>query len=160
MSWSNTSDITTYKSWHRSSHELTKWMLPLCYRLFLSLHSIIAASVHPSLLDSWLWLWQEKQDTCVFNLWVTSCRLKRFVNFKPIFYMNYLMIYIFKLFKLLWGLVRHDLTSLLVVLHMQLSYQLTLSVIISGLDEAVLSRPLLSSIVSPLIWKENENVIK
>ena len=29
MSWSNTSDITTYKSWHRSSHELTKWMLPL-----------------------------------------------------------------------------------------------------------------------------------
>ena len=88
-----------------------------------------------------------------------SCRLKRFVNFKPIFYMNYLMIYIFKLFKLLWGLVRHDLTSLLVVLHMQLSYQLTLSVIISGLDEAVLSRLLLSSIVSPLIWKENKNRI-
>ena len=73
--------------------------------------------------------------------------------------MNYLMIYIFKLFKLLWGLVRHDLTSLLVVLHMQLSYQLTLSVIISGLDEAVLSRLMLSSIVSPLIWKDNKNEI-
>jgi hypothetical protein len=28
MSWSNTSDITTYKSWHRSSHELTKWIHP------------------------------------------------------------------------------------------------------------------------------------
>ena len=57
----------------------------------------------------------------------------------------------FQALQALVGLVRHDLTSLLVVLHMQLSYQLTLSVIISGLDEAVLSRLLLSSIVSPLI---------
>ena len=125
-----------------------------------NLHKFLLQDLQKCVPKVSLWQWQEKQDTCVFNLWVTSCRLKRFVNFKPIFYMNYLMIYIFKLFKLLWGLVRHDLTSLLVVLHMQLSYQLTLSVIISGLDEAVLSRRLLSSIVSPLIWKKNKNEIK
>ena len=31
MSWSNSSDITTYKSWHRSSHELTKWIHPFFF---------------------------------------------------------------------------------------------------------------------------------
>ena len=91
MSWSNTSDITTYKSWHRSSHELTKWMLPPRSTLYipaltLPFSSVFFDSFSITLLysrrrGSWLWHSPVNTNTAIICVMGVSLNLTTPIKF-------------------------------------------------------------------------------
>ena len=54
--------------------------IELCYRLLLSLHSIIAVSVHPSLLNSWTYSQWSKWPKFVSLHWTTKLKSTTLVS--------------------------------------------------------------------------------